>query len=115
MLKILIITSGTTHFHLVTIVIASVIQAFGVPPILVGIRGDASFNNYKEARTHFWEDTIVPITELISTEFSHWLSTHKQQNLKVVFAVMMTVIRFLMKEKSGITIRTQDYFTLLLV
>ena len=31
MLKILIITSGTTHFHLVTIVIVSVFQAFGVP------------------------------------------------------------------------------------
>jgi len=42
-------------------------------------------SNYKEARTHFWEDTIVPLTELISTEFSHWFSKYKQQTLKVVF------------------------------
>ncbi len=62
-----------------------IVQAFGVPPILVGIRGDSSFSNYKEARTHFWEDTIVPLTEFISTEFSHWLSIRTKQFINVVF------------------------------
>lgn len=38
-------------------------QAFGVPPMLAGIPGDATFANYKEARFHLWEDTILPILD----------------------------------------------------
>lgn len=62
-----------------------IIQAFGVPPILVGIRGDSSFNNYKEARMHFWEDTVLPLAELIRTEFTHWISRIKRVSVEVVF------------------------------
>lgn len=64
-----------------------IIQAFGVPPILVGIKGDSSFNNYKEARTHFWEDTVLPIAEFIRTEFSHWFSKRFNKTLNVVFDI----------------------------
>lgn len=38
-------------------------QAFGVPPMLAGVPGDATFANYKEARFHLWEDTILPILD----------------------------------------------------
>lgn len=40
-------------------------QAFGVPPMLVGVPGDATFSNYKEARFHLWEETILPLLELV--------------------------------------------------
>lgn len=49
-------------------------QAYGVPPILVGIDGDATFSNYKEARFHFWEDTVIPLLEYIINELNMWLS-----------------------------------------
>jgi phage portal protein BeeE len=45
-------------------------QAFGVPPMLVGISGDATFANYKEARYHLWEDTIIPLMEFLIAELN---------------------------------------------
>ena len=62
-----------------------IVQAFGVPPILVGIRGDASFNNYREARAHFWEDTVLPLAELIRTQFTDWLRQKYETNCKIYF------------------------------
>lgn len=47
-------------------------QAFGVPPMLVGIQGDATFSNYKEARLHFWEDTILPLMNKVCGEITRW-------------------------------------------
>lgn len=48
-------------------------QAFGVPPMLVGVPGDATFANYREARFHLWEDTIIPLLNRIMADFSRWL------------------------------------------
>lgn len=39
--------------------------AFGVPPQLLGIPGDATYSNYKEARLAFYEDTVIPLLGLI--------------------------------------------------
>ena len=60
-------------------------QAYGVPPMLVGVPGDATFSNYKEARFHLWEDTILPLTELIVTELSLWLSTLYGEDLQLSY------------------------------
>lgn len=62
-----------------------IVQAFGVPPILVGIRGDSSFNNYREARAHFWEDTVLPLAELIRTQFTDWFRKKYQENCEIYF------------------------------
>ncbi len=45
-------------------------QAFGVPPMLVGVPGDATYANYKEARFHLWEDTILPLLERFQHVFT---------------------------------------------
>ncbi len=37
--------------------------AFGVPPYLLGIPGDSTYNNYKEARQGLYEDTILPLLD----------------------------------------------------
>lgn len=58
-------------------------QAFGVPPILVGVQGDATFANYKEARLHLWEDTIIPLLEIITDELNRWLSPFYDLQLKI--------------------------------
>ena len=62
-----------------------IVQAFGVPPILVGIRGDASFNNYREARAHFWEDTVLPLAELIRTQFTDWFRKKYETDCEIYF------------------------------
>ncbi len=58
-------------------------QAFGVPPLLVGIPGDATFANYKEARYHLWEDTIIPLIESLVAELNLWLCPFFGKNLKL--------------------------------
>lgn len=48
-------------------------QAFNVPPLLVGIPGESTFANYKEARFHLWEDTILPLLDYLVDELNAWL------------------------------------------
>lgn len=49
-------------------------QVYGVPPMLVGVPGESTFSNYKEARYHLWEDTIIPHLEIIKSELNKWLA-----------------------------------------
>lgn len=49
-------------------------QVYGVPPMLVGVPGESTFSNYKEARFHLWEDTILPHLEMIKSELNQWIT-----------------------------------------
>ena len=49
-------------------------QLFGVPPICVGMHGDERFSNYKEARVHMWEETLLPMLGLVMSSFEKLLS-----------------------------------------
>jgi len=46
--------------------------AFGVPPQLLGIPGDATYSNYKEARLAFYEDTVIPLLGYLMASFNNW-------------------------------------------
>ncbi|GHU12739.1 portal protein [Alphaproteobacteria bacterium] len=59
--------------------------AFGVPPSMIGLRCDSSFSSYKEARLHLWEDTILPLGELIRLELGNWLSKKFDKSVEIVF------------------------------
>lgn len=48
--------------------------AFGVPPQLLGIPGDNTYANYKEARLAFWEDTVLPLVGYLASEFNAWMA-----------------------------------------
>lgn len=48
-------------------------NAFGVPPQLIGIQGDSTFANFKEARLSFYEDTVIPYLDLFKGELNNWL------------------------------------------
>ncbi len=39
--------------------------AFGVPPLLLGLPGDATYANYKEANVALWRLTLLPLTARI--------------------------------------------------
>jgi HK97 family phage portal protein len=58
-------------------------QAFGVPPILVGMTEDATFSNYKEARINFWEDTLLPLLNHLVSDFNLWLVPFFGENLRL--------------------------------
>lgn len=62
-------------------------QVYGVPPMLVGVPGDATFSNYKEARYHLWEDTILPHLENIKGELNQWLIPFFGDKMQLVYDV----------------------------
>jgi len=39
--------------------------AFGVPPALIGLPGDATYSNYREATRALWRMTIIPLAQKI--------------------------------------------------
>jgi HK97 family phage portal protein len=47
--------------------------AFGVPPMLLGIPGDATYANYREANSAFWRLTVLPLVNKAAREISGWL------------------------------------------
>ena len=48
--------------------------AFGVPPMLLGIPGDATYANYAEANRAFYRLTVLPLATRVVAAVSHWLS-----------------------------------------
>lgn len=47
--------------------------AFGVPPMLAGIQGDATYANYQEANRAFYRLTVLPLVSKVTAAVSHWL------------------------------------------
>lgn len=48
--------------------------AFGVPPMLLGIPGDATYANYQEAHRVFYRLTVLPLATKVTATISEWLS-----------------------------------------
>ncbi|MDR1333901.1 MAG: phage portal protein [Holosporaceae bacterium] len=87
-------------------------QAFGVPPLLLGISGDSSFSSYREARLHFWEDTVLPLVEFIRLEFENWLSLKFQQNVEMIFDLETIHALISQRENLWHKISSADFLTI---
>ncbi|KJZ20334.1 phage portal protein [Loktanella sp. S4079] len=48
--------------------------AFGVPPMLLGIPGDATYANYQEANRAFYRLTVLPLVSRVTSTIADWLS-----------------------------------------
>jgi HK97 family phage portal protein len=48
--------------------------AFGVPPMLIGITGEATYANYQEANRAFYRLTVLPFVARVTAAVGHWLS-----------------------------------------
>ncbi|SEW04225.1 phage portal protein, HK97 family [Cognatiyoonia koreensis] len=48
--------------------------AFGVPPMLLGIPGDATYANYQEANRAFYRLTVLPLATRVVSAIADWLS-----------------------------------------
>jgi len=49
--------------------------AFGVAPQLLGIPGDATYANYREANAAFWRGTVVPLVRKTAGALTGWLGS----------------------------------------
>ena len=47
--------------------------AFGVPPMLLGIPGDNTYANYREANLAFWRHTALPLAMKTAASIEAWL------------------------------------------
>lgn len=50
--------------------------AFGVPPMLLGIQGDATYANYQEANRAFYRLTVLPLATRVAASLADWLGAH---------------------------------------
>lgn len=57
--------------------------ALGVPPLMLGIKGDNTFANYAEARLAFWQETIWPLAKLLSRKLTAWVRPLYGPELKI--------------------------------
>lgn len=57
--------------------------AFGVPPMLLGLPGDNSYANYREANQAFWRQTIIPLVAKTATGLQGWLGAFFGDDLRI--------------------------------
>jgi len=57
--------------------------AFGVPPMLLGIQGDATFANYQEANRAFFRLTVLPLASRVAAVLGEWLSRFSGETLEL--------------------------------
>ncbi|PUB13135.1 phage portal protein [Yoonia sediminilitoris] len=53
--------------------------AFGVPPMLLGIPGDATYSNYQEANRAFYRLTVLPLATRVVSAIADWLSDYTNE------------------------------------
>ena len=53
-----------------------VAMAFGVPPMLIGIPGEATYANYAEANRAFYRLTVLPLATRVAASLGWFLSEH---------------------------------------
>ncbi len=59
--------------------------AFGVPPMLLGIPGDATYNNYREANLAFWRQTALPLVAKTAQALTNWLRPRFGSTLRLAY------------------------------
>ncbi|WP_380052836.1 phage portal protein [Falsihalocynthiibacter sp. SS001] len=57
--------------------------AFGVPPMLLGIPGDATYANYQEANRAFYRLTVVPLATRVAASIADWLGQFGGERLEL--------------------------------
>ncbi len=57
--------------------------AFGVPPMLLGVTGDATYANYQEANRAFFRLTVLPLVTKVSAALGHWLSAFGGESVEL--------------------------------
>lgn len=59
--------------------------AFGVPPMLLGIPGDNTYANYREANVALWRQTVLPLVARASRALGNWLAPRYEGRLKLSY------------------------------
>lgn len=55
--------------------------AYGVPPMLLGIPGDATYANYQEANRAFYRLTVLPLATRVLSAVAAWISDFTMEDM----------------------------------
>jgi len=58
-------------------------RIFGVPPLLLNIPGDNTYNNMKEAKLGLWEEGIIPWAKSYVDQLNMWLTPRYGEDLRL--------------------------------
>ena len=59
--------------------------AFGVPPMVLGIPGDNTYSNYREANRALYRQTVLPLATRILQDLGGWLAPRFGEGLRLDF------------------------------
>ena len=59
--------------------------AFGVPPMLLGIPGDNTYANFREANLAFWRATVLPLVSRTASSLTQWLTPRFGETPRIGF------------------------------
>jgi len=57
--------------------------AFGIPPMLLGIPGDATYANYQEANRAFYRLTVLPLVTRVASTLADWLGDFEGERFEL--------------------------------
>ncbi len=59
--------------------------AFGIPSMLLGIPGDNTYSNYREANLAFWRQTVLPLVSRTADSLTMWLAPRFGENVRIFY------------------------------
>ncbi|WP_181708761.1 phage portal protein [Chthonobacter rhizosphaerae] len=78
---------------------------FGVPPMLLGVPGDATYANYQEANRAFWRQAVVPLATRVAEAFGRWLLASDGDGRRLGFRLDLDQVPALAAERDGLFTR----------
>jgi HK97 family phage portal protein len=82
--------------------------AFGVPPMLLGIPGDNTYANYREANLAFWRQTALPLANKAARAIENWLGGRWPAAGPAHVSVDMEAVPALAAERDALWARLQS-------
>ena len=87
-------------------------SAFGVPPMLLGIPGDNTYSNYREARLALWEETIIPLLRHIRDDLNGWLTPMFEAGLELDLDLDEVPALILRRERKWAMLQAAEFLNL---
>jgi HK97 family phage portal protein len=85
--------------------------AFGVPPQLLGIKGDNTYNNMQEARLAFLEETILPLVDRTLDALNNWIVGEYPGELELSYNINEISALSLKQEQLWDRVKNADFLS----
>ena len=85
--------------------------AFGVPPMLLGIPGDATYANYQEANRAFYRQVVVPLASKVAGKIGDWLAQHTGEAVELKPDLDQVAALAVERDAQWARVSTADFLT----